>query len=74
MNRRGKFTIPYHLLEDADIMLLRALMKDVIVFHIDNNYATAEITYWAYHPSFDYVKHGDTIPTYEHVMLQWRKC
>lgn len=63
--RRGKFTLDYNLLQDEDIAVLRYIMRDVIVYHIDNNYATNEITYWAYHPSFDTLSRGETIPEYE---------
>lgn len=62
--RRGQFTINYSVLEDGDITLLRYIMRDVIVYHLENDYSEAKITYWAYHPSFDEVPQGTGVPNY----------
>ena len=72
--KRGKFTISYDLLED-DMYLVQYIMRDVVVYHTDNNYATNEITYWAYHPAFDEIEHGSIIPEYECTFnsTKWRR-
>lgn len=64
-DRRGKFKLPYYFLNDTDWGKIVSLMKDMIVFHTESNFATSEVTYWACHPSFDEAPAYAECPEYE---------
>jgi hypothetical protein len=81
--RIGKFTLSGNMLRDtADFETLKRIMDRVVVLDTDASFATDEITYYAYHPSFDIVPEGRKYPTYlafitthrnKIVSVEWKK-
>lgn len=81
--RRGKFTLDGHLLRQGDFGILKHIMGDVVVHHTEARFDRDEITYFAYHPSFDVLEFGREVPKYEaivtvqganEVSVEWRKA
>ena len=74
-NRRGKFVIPGKIMRDGNMPLLLSVMKDVVVYHAEPNYFDDTITYYVYHPSFDYLELGQIAPEYEALITyqMWNK-
>jgi hypothetical protein len=80
--RRGKFTIDGEMMRVGDFEILKFIMDRVVVFHTEARFDRDEITYFAYHPSFDVLSYGLEYPKYEaivtiqganEVSVEWRK-
>lgn len=81
--RLGKFTLDGQMLRHGDFDILRRVMDQVFVFHTEARFDRDEITYFAYHPSFDVLPYGLEYPKYEaivttqganEVSVEWRKA
>ena len=73
-DRRGKFTLTQHFLTDSNWEKIREVMKDMIVLQTDYNYATAKVTFWACHPSFDKASAYAECPEYEiETSYSWKR-
>lgn len=80
--RRGFFKIAGEMIRSDDFDVLKSVMNDVVVFHVDSNFFSDEITYYAYHPSFDEADHRCVAPEYEPIVhsssdnrirVEWRR-
>jgi hypothetical protein len=80
--RRGKFTLDGEMMRRDDFEILKFVMDQVVVFHTEAHFDRDEITYFAYHPSFDVLPYGHECPKYEaivtiqganEVSVEWRK-
>ncbi len=80
--RRGVFTISGELLRKGDMKILRKLMENVVVYHIEPRFDTDEVKYFAVHPTFDVVEDGCIYPEYVPILsylgkelssVEWRK-
>lgn len=80
--RRGKFVIDGEQIRAGDFEILRCIMDQVVVFHSESRLDLDEVTYFAYHPSFDVLDYGCVYPTYKpiitieganEVSVEWRK-
>ena len=64
MRRTGLVTLDYDLLvRDQDIAL--AILRDLVVWRVDENLLMNTITYWAECRHFDPVKEGEFPPEYK---------
>lgn len=81
--RRGKFTLDGQMLRHGDFEILKHVMDQVVVFHTEARFDRDEITYFAYHPSFDVLPLGYEYPKYEAIVtvqganeasVEWRKA
>jgi len=43
------------------------LFKDMIIFDVNRNFASDQVEYLAYHPSFEMIEYGSEIPEYRAV-------
>lgn len=80
--RCGKFTLDGEMMRGSDFEILKFVMAQVVVFHTEARFDRDEITYFAYHPSFDVLPCGYEYPKYEpivtvqganEVSVEWRK-
>jgi hypothetical protein len=77
--RRGKFTLDGEMMRLGEFEFLKRIMDQVVVFHTEARFDRDEITYFAYHPSFDVIAQGDIYPEYEVILstntfsVVWRK-
>lgn len=76
--KRGKFTVPGVLIRN-EFNTLKHIMKDIVVYHIESNFSTDDITYYAYHPSFRETSIKTAVPEYEciinekpYLTVEWR--
>lgn len=81
--RRGKFTIDGEQMRNGDFEILKHIMDQVVVFHTEPRFDRDEITYFAYHPSFDVLSYGREYPKYVYnvavrgtneVSVEWMKA
>jgi hypothetical protein len=61
--RRGKFKIPYRMIDQSPDML-RALMSHMIVVRAESLYFNNEVEYHAISPLFDVIELGQMVPQY----------
>jgi hypothetical protein len=80
--RRGKFTLSGEMMRTSDFEILKYLMAQVVVFHTEARFDRDEITYYAYHPSFEISPEWQVAPLYEAIVdvqgdgeveVTWRK-
>jgi hypothetical protein len=80
--QRGKFTLTGELIREADMKLLRKIMENVVVFHIEARFDMDQSTYFAHHPDFEEIGPGVEYPEYTAVLsyvgkkldsVEWRK-